>query len=269
MTGIAFVIILVAAICIHPLSFLIVFTLITGGLLWEFYGLLENFEGARLKRLINSLGGAYLFIASFLSANALTGNLIFLPYLLFLIYIMISELYNKAPNPIANWSLIFFGQIYCAGFFSLINYISSIPDTPGEIAYTPLYVLAIFIFVWLNDTGAYLIGSLFGKRRLFERISPKKSWEGFLGGLLVALATSQAFAWYAPEITRLQWLGLAFVIVVFGTWGDLIESLFKRTLNIKDSGTVFPGHGGMLDRFDSVILAIPATYVYIQLFIRN
>ena len=127
-----------------------------------------------------------------------------------------------------------FGQIYCAGSFSLLNFITSVPNTPGEIVHIPYFALAIFVFVWVNDTGAYLVGSMLGKRRLFERISPKKSWE-----------------------------------VVFGTWGDLIESLMKRTLGVKDSGHVLPGHGGMLDRFDSVMMAIPAAYIYIELFIRN
>ena len=108
-----------------------------------------------------------------------------------------------------------------------------------------------------------------GKHRLFERISPKKSWEGFGGGLLFALLASQVFAYLLPSYSALQWIGLAIVVVVFGTWGDLIESLLKRQLGIKDSGHMLPGHGGMLDRFDSVLLAIPAAYIYIELFIRN
>ena len=110
---------------------------------------------------------------------------------------------------------------------------------------------------------------MIGKHKLFERISPKKSWEGFFGGLILSLASSQAFAWFAPEINRMNWLGLAATVVLFGTWGDLIESLLKRTLGVKDSGNVLPGHGGMLDRFDSVMLAVPASYIYIELFIRN
>ena len=137
------------------------------------------------------------------------------------------------------------------------------------MSYTPLFIMAIFIFVWLDDTGAYLVGSLIGKHKLFERISPKKSWEGFFGGLILSLASSQAFAWFAPEINRMNWLGLAATVVLFGTWGDLIESLLKRTLGVKDSGNVLPGHGGMLDRFDSVMLAVPTSYIYIELFIRN
>lgn len=269
LTGIIFVVVLVSAICIHPIFFLILFCIITGLTLWEFGGLVKHYENANLQRAVNVLGGVYLFIATFVYANGLTDGKIFLPYLLFIMLTMIAELYYKAPNPINNWAFTLFAQIYCAGSFSMLNFIGAEPGTPGVMSYTPLFIMAIFIFVWLDDTGAYLVGSLIGKRKLFERISPKKSWEGFLGGLILVLASSQAFAWFAPEISRLNWLGLAATVVLFGTWGDLIESLLKRTLGVKDSGNVLPGHGGMLDRFDSVMLAVPASYIYIELFIRN
>ncbi len=269
LTGIIFVVVLVSAICIHPIFFLILFCIITGLTLWEFGGLVKHYKNANLQRAVNVLGGVYLFIATFVYANGLTDGKIFLPYLLFIMLTMIAELYYKAPNPINNWAFTLFAQIYCAGSFSMLNFIGAEPGTPGVMSYTPLFIMAIFIFVWLDDTGAYLVGSLIGKRKLFERISPKKSWEGFFGGLILVLASSQAFAWFAPEISRLNWLGLATTVVLFGTWGDLIESLLKRTLGVKDSGHILPGHGGMLDRFDSVMLAVPASYIYIELFIRN
>ncbi len=269
LTGIIFVVVLVSAICIHPIFFLILFCIITGLTLWEFGGLVKHYENANLQRTVNVLGGVYLFIATFVYANGLTDGKIFLPYLLFIMLTMIAELYYKAPNPINNWAFTLFAQVYCAGSFSILNFIGAEPGTPGVMSYTPLFIMAIFIFVWLDDTGAYLVGSLIGKHKLFERISPKKSWEGFFGGLILSLASSQAFAWFAPEINRMNWLGLAATVVLFGTWGDLIESLLKRTLGVKDSGNVLPGHGGMLDRFDSVMLAVPASYIYIELFIRN
>lgn len=269
LTGIIFVAVLVGAICYDSISFLVVFSFITGLTLWEFYGLVKNYENTAPKRLFSSLGGVYLFAATFAYANQLTDGIIFLPYLLFLIYTLIAELYYKAPNPINNWAFTFFAQLYCAGTFSMLNYIAVTSDTPGTAVYSPLFIMAIFIFIWLNDTGAYLVGSLIGKRKLFERISPKKSWEGFFGGLAVALGASQALAWYAPEVSWYNWLGLSATVVMFGTWGDLVESLLKRTLGVKDSGHVLPGHGGMLDRFDSLMLATPAAYIYIELFIRN
>ena len=269
LTGIIFVVVLISAIYIHPIFFLILFCIITGLTLWEFGGLVKHYENANLQRTVNVLGGVYLFIATFVYANGLTDGKIFLPYLLFIMLTMIAELYYKAPNPINNWAFTLFAQVYCAGSFSILNFIGAEPGTPGVMSYTPLFIMAIFIFVWLDDTGAYLVGSLIGKHKLFERISPKKSWEGFFGGLILSLASSQAFAWFAPEINRMNWLGLAATVVLFGTWGDLIESLLKRTLGGKDSGNALPGHGGMLDRFDSVMLAVPASYIYIELFIRN
>ena len=269
LTGIIFVVVLISAIYIHPIFFLILFCIITGLTLWEFGGLVKHYENANLQRTVNVLGGVYLFIATFVYANGLTDGKIFLPYLLFIMLTMIAELYYKAPNPINNWAFTLFAQVYCAGSFSILNFIGAEPGTPGVMSYTPIFIMAIFIFVWLDDTGAYLVGSLIGKHKLFERISPKKSWEGFFGGLILSLASSQAFAWFAPEINRMNWLGLAATVVLFETWGDLIESLLKRTLGVKDSGNVLPGHGGMLDRFDSVMLAVPASYIYIELFIRN
>ena len=123
--------------------------------------------------------------------------------------------------------------------------------------------LSIFIFNWVNDTGAYCTGMLFGKHKLFERISPKKSWEGSIGGSVFCIISSFILAHFFPFMSTGVWIGLALTVVIFGTWGDLTESLLKRRLGIKDSGNILPGHGGMLDRFDSAILAIPAAVVYL------
>jgi phosphatidate cytidylyltransferase len=125
--------------------------------------------------------------------------------------------------------------------------------------------LSVFIFLWTNDTGAYCVGSLLGRHKLFPRISPGKSWEGSVGGALFVLAAAWAISYFfdGTILTTIQWLGLGLVVAVFGTWGDLVESLFKRTLGIKDSGNILPGHGGMLDRFDSSLIAIPAAVVYL------
>lgn len=269
LAGAIFVAIIISGICIHPYLFLLVFSLVVALTLWEFYGLLNHYKNALPERIISTLGGVYLFFSSFAYVNELSGKEIFLPYLLFLMYVFIAELYRKESNPINNWAYTLLAQVYCAGSFSLLNFIICIPDMSGAVVFTPLFVLALFVFVWLNDTGAYLVGSAIGKHRLFERISPKKSWEGFWGGLFVALLSSQLFAYYIPELSWYNWLGLSAVVVLFATWGDLIESLLKRTLAIKDSGHIIPGHGGMLDRFDSILMAIPAMYIYLELFIRN
>ena len=128
----------------------------------------------------------------------------------------------------------------------------------------------MFVFLWVNDSGAYCCGSLLGKHKLFPRISPGKSWEGSIGGGLFVIAAASG-VWYLSEqygyndvgLNMYEWMGLGLVVTVFGTWGDLVESLFKRTLGIKDSGSILPGHGGMLDRFDSSLLAIPAAVIYL------
>ena len=120
--------------------------------------------------------------------------------------------------------------------------------------------------MWASDTGAYCVGSLIGKHPLFKRISPNKSCEGSVGGAVLAIGISMIFAHYDTSLySTLQWAGMALVVVVFGTWGDLVESLMKRQLGIKDSGNILPGHGGMLDRFDSSLIAIPAVALYLAI----
>jgi phosphatidate cytidylyltransferase len=155
-------------------------------------------------------------------------------------------------------------QMYVALPFALLNVLAFHADKVTEqIGYNPILPLSVFIFLWLSDTGAYCFGSLFGKHRLFERISPKKSWEGSVGGAALSMLASLPMAQLFPFMNVGEWAGLAIVVVVFGTWGDLTESLLKRRLHIKDSGNILPGHGGMLDRFDSSLLAIPAAVVYL------
>jgi len=269
LTGAVFVAILVGGVYYNPYTFLVLFSILTGLLIWEFHSLLKEYFPSKTKRIISTAGGIYLFASAFAYSNGLFGSSIFLPYMAFILYSFISELYNKHQNPLINLAFTLLAQLYCAGSFALANYIVLVKSADGEISFTPLFLLALFVFVWINDTGAYLIGSQFGKHRLFERISPKKSWEGFWGGMFFALASSLIFSRMVPEISWYNWLGFATTVVCFGTWGDLVESLIKRTVGVKDSGKMLPGHGGMLDRFDSILLAIPAAYIYIELFIRN
>ena len=172
---------------------------------------------------------------------------------------MISELYLKKANPMLNWAYSMLSQLYIGLPFALLNVLAFHNDPEySSVSYNPILPLSIFIFLWLSDTGAYCVGSLIGKHRLFERISPKKSWEGSIGGGVVAIGASFILAHYFTIMSMWEWAGLALVVVIFGTWGDLTESLLKRQLHVKDSGTILPGHGGMLDRFDSALMAIPA-----------
>jgi len=135
----------------------------------------------------------------------------------------------------------------------------------GNFSYEiPLWVLFL---IWANDTGAYLFGITMGKHRLFERISPKKSWEGFAGGVIVSLTFAYLMSNLFDQISVEHWLVVALLVVVFGTFGDLVESMLKRSKGVKDSGTILPGHGGVLDRFDALFLAIPMIYAYLRLFL--
>lgn len=264
-TGVLFVTVLVGCILYSPFSFGILFTIISALSVHEFARLINQNGEISLNKPITSLGGAYLFLAlmSFCTQQSV-GARVFLPYLALLLYLMITELYLKKKNPTGNWAYSMLSQLYVALPFALLNVLAfqNSPET-GSVTYNPILPLSIFVFIWLSDTGAYCVGSLIGKHRLFERISPKKSWEGSIGGGAFSIASSLAFAHFFPFMSWWQWAGLATVVVIFGTWGDLTESLMKRQLGIKDSGNILPGHGGMLDRFDSALMAIPAAVVYL------
>ena len=265
-TGVIFVAVLVASF-MYPLAMVALFTLITGLTIWEFTGLVNQRKGVQVNRFINSVAGIFLFLAIAVhSMNLDQYSLAFVPFLITLIYLLVAELYLKAEDPINNWAYTMMAQLYIALPFSLLNVLAfrfDMSDAPY------LLPLSVFIFLWTNDTGAYCCGSLLGRHKLFPRISPGKSWEGSIGGGLLVVGVACLIAWYTEQhdidthLTMLQWAGLGLTVVVFGTWGDLVESLFKRTLGVKDSGNILPGHGGMLDRFDSSLLAIPAAVVYL------
>ena len=264
-TGVLFVIVLVGCILYSPLSFGILFTIISVLSVHEFAQLVSKSSEVSINKTITALGGAYLFLAlmSFCTQQSV-GARVFLPYLGLLLYMMITELYLKKKNPTGNWAYSMLSQLYVALPFALLNVLAfQNSSETGSVTYNPILPLSIFVFIWLSDTGAYCVGSLIGKHRLFERISPKKSWEGSIGGGIFSIASSLGFAHFFPFMPGWQWVGLAIVVVIFGTWGDLTESLMKRQLGIKDSGNILPGHGGMLDRFDSALMAIPAAVFYL------
>lgn len=268
-TGVLFVTIMVTCF-FQPVAMVFLFALITCLSLWEYSGLVNNIEDVTINRFISTVAGVYLFLAiSAVNSGFVQTNAVFMPYLLTIIYLFISELYTKNKNAIHDLSYTMLGQMYVALPLSMINVLAFRTATDGNIHFYYLLPLSVFIFLWTNDTGAYCVGSLFGKHKLFPRISPAKSWEGSIGGGVLVLVAAFLVSLLDQNhgnlsgLNTLQWLGLGLVVTVFGTWGDLVESLIKRTLGIKDSGTILPGHGGMLDRFDSSLLAIPASAVYI------
>lgn len=274
-TGILFVAIMVTGICLRGDAMILLFALITGLTLWEFTGLVnEHVADTTVNRFITTAAGVYLFLAFAGYCTGIVPPAVFIPYLLTLIYLFISELYLKQKNPIQDWAYTMLSQLYIALPFSIINVLSFQADPQtGQVAYHWLLPMSVFIFLWANDTGAYCAGSLFGRHKLIPRISPGKTWEGSVGGAIIVLIIAAVIAYYTNSnselstinypLSTIEWLGLGLVVVFFGTWGDLVESLFKRTLGIKDSGNILPGHGGMLDRFDSSLMAIPAAVVYL------
>lgn len=261
-TGIIFVAVLIGCIIGSPFSFGILFAIISGMATYEFCNLVNKQEDVDINRNICTLGSVFLFFCFFYYGINPTDTGIFIPYLILLVYLMISELYLKKSNPIHNWAYSILSQVYVGLPFALLN-VLAFQSIEATSYYQFILPLSIFIFIWINDTGAYCTGMLFGKHRLFERISPKKSWEGSIGGAVFCIAAAFALAHWVPVMNTMGWIGMALTVVIFGTWGDLTESLMKRHLGIKDSGNILPGHGGMLDRFDSAIMAIPATVVYL------
>ena len=268
-TGVLFVAVLVCSF-LRPQAMVLLFALITGLTIWEFTGLVNEREHVTVNRLISTVAGVYFFFAVAGFSSELTPSAVFIPYLVSIIYLMVAELYLKNDDPIQSWAYTMMAQIYIALPFSLLNTLAFHLAPQGYVAYDAILPLSVFVFLWMNDTGAYLCGSLLGKHKLFPRISPGKSWEGSIGGGILVIAVA-VLVWYLADqyqlnqlgLTAVEWAGLGLTVVIFGTWGDLVESLFKRTLGIKDSGNILPGHGGMLDRFDSSLLAIPAAVVYL------
>ena len=267
-TGIFFVATIVIGF-LNPTAMTLLFALITALSVWEFTGLVNMRPGVSINRFICTAASVYFFFAMVGFSSDLTPSTVFIPYLVTLIYLLISELYAKAEDPINNWAYTMFSQLYVALPFSLLS-VLAFRATPAGVVYTYLIPLCVFVLLWINDTGAYCCGSLLGKHKLFPRVSPGKSWEGSIGGFIFVAAAAVGI-WYYTETYGLntvqlsmgEWIGLGWTVAFFGTWGDLVESLFKRTLGIKDSGNILPGHGGMLDRFDSSLLAIPAAVVYL------
>lgn len=266
-TGTIFVVAVVVSF-LRPQAMMFLFALVTALSVWEFTGLVNNIKDVSVNRFITTAAGTYLFIAFAGYCSEITPSAVFIPYLLTIVYLFISELYTKASNPINNWAYTMLSQLYIALPFSMINVVA-FRNENGAVVYDYLLPLSIFIFLWTNDTGAYISGSLLGKHKLFPRVSPGKSWEGSIGGGLLVLAVAALVGHIANSnegghiLSIPGWMGLGLVVVFFGTWGDLVESLFKRTIGIKDSGKILPGHGGMLDRFDSSLMAFPAAVVYL------
>lgn len=215
-----------------------------------------------LVQIIDVLGGIGLFGALYVQVKGLSqGQLWLVPIALYFLLRAIVQLYMPRQNALALVMRSALSVIYVVLPLSLVHAI--VPLTNDRM------LLAMFIFIWTFDTGAFLVGSAIGRHRLFERISPKKSWEGVVGGIALAMLVAWGLHHYADDFfsgpSLKIWLGMAAIVAVFSTLGDLFESLLKRTAGVKDSGRLIPGHGGILDRIDSLLFVIPALLVYFVL----
>ena len=214
-------------------AMIFLFALVTGLTIWEFTGLVNDRENVSVNRMICTVAGVYFFLAMAGYNSGITPAGVFVPYLITIVYLMVAELYLKQPDPVNDWAYTMMSQLYIALPFSMIN-VLAFRSAGSDITYTYLVPLSVFFFLWVNDAGAYICGSLLGKHKLFPRISPGKSWEGSIGGGILVMIVA-VLIWHLSEqyavndlhLSAFEWAGLGLVVVIFGTWGDLVESLFN------------------------------------------
>lgn len=266
-TGAIFVTVLIGAMVIHPLLLFSLFAVITALGIIEFFRI-TDIAGINSNKLVGVIAGLIIYTSFFMVACGWVDSSAFFIIVPLFAFIFISELYRKKDHPFQNIAFTIMGTIYIAIPFGLLLCIG-FPAT-DLLSYNYTIILGFFLLLWASDTGAYLVGMSIGKHPLFPRISPKKSWEGFLGGIFFTVGIALLVSKFATAVSLCDWIIIAVIICGCGVWGDLIESMLKRSLQIKDSGNILPGHGGILDRFDSVLLAAPIVFLYLHFkFILN
>lgn len=255
---------------LHPVSFFIIVAVILAGTQHEYY-LMVRSTGVNPQQVTGIVSGFILYVTSTLIAVgwlSMKGFLVLIPVM---VTVMTIELFRKEERPFDSLAHTLFPVLYTAVPLSMFPFaafgrtgVEPLLQMEG-VLFSPGILTGFFLLLWTNDTGAYLIGSALGRHPLLERISPKKSWEGFVGGLALTLIVAQLLPGWLGVTGTAGWMKIALIVSVAGTLGDLLESMLKRSLGLKDSGTVMPGHGGFLDRFDSVVLAFPLVYLYLTL----
>jgi len=256
---------------LHPVSFFITGLLLLAGALYEYY-LMALGTGVRPQTSAGIITGIAMYAIATLTAAGIAGSEWFLLLVIPALLILVTELYRRQERPFDSLAHTFFGIMYVGIPFSLFPFaafsrtgFSSILPHP-DIVFSPGLIIGFLLLLWTYDTGAYLTGIAFGKHRLMERISPKKSWEGFFGGLVITVGVAWLLSEWFGLVSTTGWIIIAVIIAVAGTYGDLTESMLKRSLGVKDSGSLLPGHGGLLDRFDSALFSFPLVYLFITLF---
>jgi phosphatidate cytidylyltransferase len=263
-TAVGFLVVMITGIYISPYSLFALFGLISFLGVWEYQTLValypfnQHTALLRDKWILSVMGLLVYALIGLVSMHLLPlWALLFILPLVFLLFI--KELFDaKSPNPFVRVSLNITGLLYLVVPLALINTIANENNT-----FEPNRIMGMLLLIWANDTGAYVLGSKIGKTPFFKRISPKKTWEGTISGMITTLILAAILGFVFNELSVVQWYGVAVCVIIFSTLGDLVESMLKRNLGIKDSGTILPGHGGILDRFDALLLVVP----YIALWI--
>lgn len=270
LTGAWIVIFVMGGFWLHPYSFFITGLVILAGTQYEYYLMIRN-TGVRPQMIPGIITGIAAYTLSTLIASKLIPANSFLLLIPLMMIMLVTELYRKQEKPFDSLAHTFFSVLYTALPFSMFPFAAFSHEGLGSllphegIIFSPGIIIGFFLLIWANDTGAYLTGVTIGRHKLFERISPKKSWEGFFGGFITAMLAAWLLSGWLGVVDRTHWIIIAAIISIAGTYGDLVESMLKRSLGVKDSGTIMPGHGGFLDRFDSAIISFPLVYLFITL----
>lgn len=262
-TGALFVVVIIGAIILGHLVFSLLFLAVVAGAMTEFYKHLNKRGDIDIDAVSGIAAGVVLYASAALVSLEYLSKVVLLINLVLPLLLFIREIYRKTRSPFRNVAGELLGIIYIAVPFSVLNFFFNPGFSANE--YHPDLLMGFFFILWTYDTFALVTGLLFGRHKFFERLSPNKTWEGTLGGVVFGLVTAWIVSVFFHEFTRTEWFVLAFITMIFGTFGDLVESMFKRSFDIKDSGNLLPGHGGLLDRFDGMLLAAPAVFVYMVL----
>lgn len=263
LSGLVLLAVVLGTVLLSVWSFGILLAVIGGGSIWEFYRIAAA-TGLAPQRGFGTALGIALIAGGLTVAAGVCPSAVLAAFIPLTAAVFIAELYRKKENPLGNIAVTLAGVLYAALPLALLPFVG-IREAGDEILYRPWVILSYIFIVWSNDIGAFLTGSALGRHRLFERISPKKSWEGFAGGIVAAVGVA-ILSGRMQGGDPLLWGALGAVVAVSGVWGDLVESMFKRSVGIKDSGRMMPGHGGFLDRFDAMLISAPFVFVYFIIF---
>lgn len=265
-TGIVYAALTIASILISKYTFVAYFGIVVAYTLFEFYRLCKK-GGNQPQFVLGIVTALYLFMAFFLFSFECFNASLFFGFVPLLMLIPVIALFRKQKKPLLNVAFTLLGIVYIALPLSMLVFIVN-PDASQPGNYDPRLLLGLLLILWANDSGAYIIGSWLGRNKMFEKVSPKKTWEGALGGMLLAMLLAMLYFNYFNYASIAQTLILTFLTVIAAILGDLSESLIKRSFAVKDSGAILPGHGGLLDRFDSMLFAAPVYFVMITLILN-